>query len=41
MKSLWEPSSRRGQCGKAAGIGLIVSALLSLALMAAVLSGLL
>ena len=41
MKSLWEPSAPRGQCGKAAVWGLAMGGALGLALLAAILAGLL
>jgi len=41
MKSLWEPGPRRGDCGKAAARGLVIGGALGLALLAAVLVGLL
>ena len=41
MKSLWEPAAPRGQCGKAAVRGLVIGGALGLALLAAILVGVL
>ena len=41
MRSLWEPGPRRGDCGKAAVWGFAIGGSLGLALLAAILVGLL
>ena len=41
MRSLWERAPPRGECGKAALRGFLISAALCLALLAAILLGLL
>ncbi len=41
MKTLWERSARRGQCGKAAALALAISIPVCLALAAAIILGLL
>ena len=41
MKSLWEPAAPRGQCGRAAVRGMAISLALCLAVIAAVVLGLL
>ena len=41
MRSLWERTPPRGQCGQAAARGLVIGLVLGLALLAAVLAGIL